>query len=135
MTTQRTATNAVLLHCEYWNGRRRTDWMSLFAPDVIFEDPVGARPKVGEAAIRNTWDRSLTPGREWTLNPVRIVGTDAEVAVQMHNKGTIEGRQVEVHGIEVWKVNSSGLVTSVRAFFEQPDDFELSPYFQINRTD
>ncbi|MFM8870450.1 MAG: nuclear transport factor 2 family protein [Actinomycetota bacterium] len=132
---QRNATNAVLLHCQYWNSRQRADWMSLFAPDVVFEDPVGARPKTGEEAIRNTWDRSLTPGREWTLNPTRIVGTDAEVAVQMHNVGNIDGRQVEVHGIEVWKVNPSGLVVSVRAFFEQPKDFELSPYFQIDRVD
>jgi hypothetical protein len=107
--------------------------MSLFAPDVVFEDPVGARPKIGEEAIRNSWDKSLTPGREWTLNPARIVGTDAEVAVQMHNIGKIDGRQVEVHGIEIWKVNAEGQVVSVRAFFEQPKDFELSPYFQINR--
>jgi hypothetical protein len=49
--------------------------------------------------------------------------------------GVIDGRQVEVHGIEVWKVNSAGLVISVRAFFEQPKDFELSPYFQIDRAD
>ncbi len=133
--TTRTATAAVLLHCEYWNTRRRTDWMALFALDVVFEDPVGARPKIGEVAIRNSWDRSLTPGREWTLNPVRIVGTDAEVAVQMHNIGNIEGRQVEVHGIEIWKVNAEGLVVSVRAFFEQPKDFELSPYFHVDRGD
>ena len=132
---QRTATNAVLLHCKYWNSRQRAEWMSLFAPDVVFEDPVGARPKIGDEAIRNTWDRSLTPGREWTLNPTRIVGTDVEVAVQMHNLGNIEGQQVEVHGIEVWKVNSAGLVVSVRAFFEQPEDFELSSYFQIDRVD
>jgi hypothetical protein len=133
--TTRTATTAVLLHCDYWNARRRTEWTSLFAPDVVFEDPVGARPKIGEDAICNSWDRSLTPGREWTLNPVRIVGTETEVAVQMHNMGVIDGRQVEVHGIEVWKVNSAGLVISVRAFFEQPKDFELSPYFQIDRAD
>ena len=109
--------------------------MSLFADDVCFEDPVGARPKRGEEAIRNSWDRSLTPGREWTLHPVRVVGTDVEVAVQMHNVGYIEGRQVEVHGIEVWKVNAAGLVESVRAFFDQPTDFELSPYFRTDRTD
>jgi len=133
--SQQTATNAVLLHCRYWNSRQRTEWMSLFASEVVFEDPVGARPKVGEEAIRNTWDRSLTTGREWTLHPIRIVGTDTEVAVQMHNVGNIEGQQVEVNGIEVWKVNSVGLVVSVRAVFEQPKDFELSPYFRIDRVD
>ena len=131
----RSATSAVLLHCEYWNNRLRQDWMKLFAEHVVFEDPVGAPPKTGIEAVQNSWDRSLTPGREWALHPVRIVGTEREVAVQMHNKGLLEGRQVEVHGIEVWKVDEHGLVVSVRAFFSQPTDFELNPYFKTDRID
>ncbi len=130
-----TATNAVLSHCEYWNTRRRDEWMKLFSDAVVFEDPVGAPPKHGPEAIRNSWDRSLTPGREWTLHPLRIVGTAREVAVQMHNKGVLDGREVEVHGIEIWKVDDRGLVVSVRAFFAQPTDFELSPYFKTERAD
>jgi len=34
-----------------------------------------------------------------------------------------------LRGIEIYKVNDAGKIISVRAFFEQPTDFELNPFF------
>ena len=39
------------------------------------------------------------------------------------------GELVELRGIEIYKVNDAGKIISVRAFFEQPTDFELNPFF------
>jgi steroid delta-isomerase len=123
---------AVERHCEYWNARDQLKWSALFADDVVFEDPVGAPPKNGREAVRASWERSLTPGREWRLVPARIVAGGSEAAVVMRNEGNLEGRSVLVESLEVWRVREDGLVVSVRAFFE-PDPAVQSDYFQLNR--
>jgi steroid Delta-isomerase len=123
---------AVQKHCEYWNARDRESWSRIFAADVVFEDPVGAPPKLGREAIRDTWERSLTPGREWRLVADRIVACGSEAAVVMRNEGNLHGRSVVVESLEVWRVDEDGLVNSVRAFFE-PDPAVQSDYFQATR--
>jgi ketosteroid isomerase-like protein len=123
---------AVQRHCEYWNGRDQQAWSALFADEVVFEDPVGAPPKRGPEAVRASWERSLTAGREWRLVATRIVACGDEAAVVMRNEGNLHGRSVVVEGVEVWKVRGDGLVISVRAFFE-PDPSVQSDYFQLSR--
>jgi steroid Delta-isomerase len=119
-------------HCEYWNARNQQAWSALFAPDVVFEDPVGAPPKLGLEAVRASWERSLTPGREWRLVPTQIIACGCEAAVVMRNEGDLQGRTVVVDSIEVWRVRGDGLVTSVRAFFASDPDVQ-SDYFQASR--
>ena len=125
---------AVRNHCDFWNARDQASWSAIFAEDVVFEDPVGAPPKRGREAIRNTWERSLTPGREWRLVPARIVVCGNEAAVIMRNEGNLHGRSIVVESLEVWRVGDDGLVRSVRAFFE-PDPQVQSGYFQTDRPD
>ncbi len=123
---------AVERHCEYWNARDQQAWSALFADEVVFEDPVGAPPKPGPEAIRETWERSQTPGRVWRLIPTRIIACGSEAAVDMRNEGDLEGRSAVVDTIEVWRVRGDGLVTSVRTFFV-PDPAVQSDYFQLSR--
>jgi hypothetical protein len=125
---------AIRLHCQYWNARDQVAWSALFAPEVVFEDPVGAPPKVGLDAVRQSWENSLTPGREWRLVPTRIHCGGSEAVVLMRNEGNLHGESVVVESIEVWKVEADGLVVSVRAFFE-PDPSVQSDYFQTERAD
>jgi hypothetical protein len=99
------AVAAVQQHAGNWNAQDRTAWLALF-------------------------DDSFTDGRVWTLHPQRIIpGGTHEAAVEMLNKGTLHGELVELRGIEIYKVNDAGKIISVRAFFEQPTDFELNPFF------
>lgn len=108
----------------------RQSWLALFADDVTFEDPVGKAPKRGRAAAEGSWDNSFTPGRRWTLHPQRIIpGGDREAAVDMLNRGELHGEHVELRGIEIYTVDDDGRIASVRAFFEQPTDFALDPFF------
>lgn len=136
MSTDRTsghdhpAVRAVTEHAARWNAQDRSAWLELFADDVTFEDPVGKAPKVGRAAAEGSWDNSFTEGRVWTLHPQRIIpGGPDEAAVLMHNHGVLHGREVQLEGIEIYRVNASGQIVSIRAFFTQPTDFELDPYF------
>jgi steroid Delta-isomerase len=126
------ARRAVEHHCEYWNARNQQAWTALFADEVVFEDPVGSPPKHGAEAVRASWERSLTPGREWRLVPARIIAGGNEAAVVMRNEGDLQGRSVLVESLEIWRVRGDGLVTSVRAFFE-PDPAVQSDYFQLSR--
>jgi hypothetical protein len=124
------ARRAVEEHAKRWNARDRESWLALYSPDVMFEDPVGKAPKHGRAAAEGSWDNSLRPGREWTLVPERILTGGNEAVVTMRNEGVVEGVEAVVDSIEVWKVDDAGLVVHVRAFFEQPTEIELDPFFQ-----
>jgi steroid Delta-isomerase len=126
---------AVRNHVRFWNAMDRDSWVALFSPAVVFEDPVGSAPKQGKDAVHRSWDNSFKPGRRWTLQPQQIVGGGSEAAVVMLNSGDLAGRQVRVDSIEVFRVDDSGLIVSVRAFFEQPADFALSDYFTPDRRD
>ena len=119
---------AVERHCECWNNRDRAGWEALFADDVTFDDPVGVPTKHGRDAVRDSWARSLTPGREWRLVPTRIVVCGDEAAVLIRNEGNLHGKRVDVESIEIWKVGDDGLVHAVRAYFE-PDTSVQSDYF------
>lgn len=124
------AVRAVQQHAANWNAMDRTAWLALFSDEVTFEDPVGKTPKLGRAAAEGSWDNSFTPGRRWTLHPERIIpGGSHEAAVDMRNRGDLHGEIVELRGIEIYRVDDAGLIVSVRAFFEQPTDFELNPFF------
>ena len=124
------AREAVEQHAARWNARDREGWLSLYSDAVIFEDPVGKAPKRGRAAAEGSWDNSLRPGREWTLVPTRIITGGSEAVVDMRNEGVVDGVAAVVEGIEVWKVDDDGKVVHVRAFFEQPTEIELDPFFQ-----
>jgi steroid delta-isomerase len=120
--------SAVERHCQLWNERRQPEWEALFADEVTFDDPVGAPTKHGREAVRSSWERSLTPGREWRLVPTRIVVCADEAAVLMRNEGTLHGERVDVDSIEIWKVDDAGLVIAVRAYFQSDPDVQ-SDYF------
>ena len=127
--SQHAAVWAVEQHAARWNAQDRAAWLELFADDVVFEDPVGKAPKLGRAAVEGSWDNSFTEGRVWTLHPQRVIPGANEAAVIMHNHGMLHGKEVQLEGIEIWKVDDAGKIVHVRAFFEQPGDFELDPYF------
>ena len=129
MGSQHPAVHAVEQHAARWNAQDRAAWLELYADDVAFEDPVGRAPKLGRVAAEGSWDNSFTEGRVWTLHPQRIIPGANEAAVIMHNRGVLHGQEVELEGIEIWKVDDAGKVVHVRAFFEQPSEFELHPFF------
>lgn len=126
MTTDATA--AFEAHCEAWNQRDRSRWLSLFAEDVVLEDPVGAAPKHGRTALETTWDRSQTDTRQWTLKPRRVVSCGAEVAVDLVNHGQLPSGEVAIESIEIFRVNADGLIASVRSFFDS-DPAVHDPYY------
>ena len=135
MSAEHPAVAAVHAHVDAWNAMDRERWIALFASSMVFEDPVGAPPKVGIVAVHKTWDRSFTPGRRWTLHPRQIVAGGNEAAVVMHNIGVLSDKRVEVNSVEIFTVDESGAIVRVRAFFDQPTEFALADWFTPERPD
>jgi steroid Delta-isomerase len=127
----RNAREAFEAHAFFWNNGDRRSWIALFADDVTFDDPVGVPTKHGRAALETSWDRSNQPGRSWRLEPRRIMLCGNEAAVDLLNHGDLDGVQITVGSIEIWRVNARGLVDAVRVYFEA-DPRVHDPYYVPN---
>jgi len=111
---------AVHSHVTLWNAMDRENWVQLFSPHMIFEDPVGTPEKLGVDAVFKSWDRSFKPGRRWTLHPEHVVAAGNEAAVVMRNEGDLAGEKVTIRSIEIFIVDESGLLVRIRSFLINP---------------
>ena len=101
-------------------------WLDLFAPDAVVEDPVGTSAfdpvgagHRGRDAIGAFWDLAIAKVVDFTFTIHDSFAAGNESA----NVGTISaflpgGWRVDTEGVFVYRVNESGLVTSLRAFWE-----------------
>jgi steroid delta-isomerase len=104
----------------------KDEWLTLFAPDAVVEDPIGPSPldPTGEghrglAAIAAFWDRTIAQAErfEFTIDDSFAAGD--EVA----NVGTISaylpgGMRVDTEGVFTYRVGPDGLIRALRAFWE-----------------
>ena len=67
------------------------------------------------------------------MDPRTACGNEAQV--HMRNHGAVAGRPAWVDSIELWAVDDDGLVTSVRAFWEPPDDEHVLSRLGLSRAD
>ena len=106
-------------------AKTKEAWLALFADDAKIEDPVGVSPldpegkgHVGPAAIGAFWDRHIALSKiEFDIRHSYACGD--EVA----NVGAItttlpNGTQAIAEGVFIYKVNATGKVVSLRAFWE-----------------
>jgi steroid Delta-isomerase len=104
----------------------KDEWLALFAADAVVEDPVGpsffdpeGAGHRGTAAISAFWDKSIALADRLEFDISESFAAGDEVA----NVGTITahlpgGTRVDTRGVFVYRVDSSGLIRSLRAFWE-----------------
>ncbi|WP_179956669.1 nuclear transport factor 2 family protein [Amycolatopsis anabasis] len=104
----------------------KEEWLALFAPDGVVEDPVGpsgfdpeGKGHHGRDGISAFWDKAIAQVErfEFTIRDSHAAGD--EVA----NVGTITtflpgNYRVDTDGVFVYRVNEAGLIQSMRAFWE-----------------
>jgi len=92
--------------------------LALFAPDAIFEDPVGAGPMVGHEALRAFW--MAGGGVEvWTrLDFISVAGDEAAYVFTAEVVGGPDDR-VTIRTIETIEVDDNGLISRMRAYFDR----------------
>ncbi len=104
----------------------KAEWLALFAPDALVEDPVG--PSMfdadgtghrGREAIAAFWDMAISPVQRFHFTiEDSFAGGDS-----CANVGTItsvlgDGTRVDAEGVFVYRVDGQGLITSLRAHWE-----------------
>jgi steroid delta-isomerase len=104
----------------------KDEWLALFAADAVVEDPVGpsffdpeGAGHRGTTAISAFWDKAIALAERLEFDISESFAAGDEVA----NVGTITaflpgGARVDTRGVFVYRVNSSGLIRSLRAFWE-----------------
>lgn len=104
----------------------KEDWLALFAPDGVVEDPVGpsmfdpeGKGHHGHEGIGKFWDAAIAGVRTFHFTIEDSFANGDSCA----NVGTIttilqDGTRVETEGVFVYRVDEAGLITSMRAHWE-----------------
>lgn len=104
----------------------KEEWLSLFAPDAVIEDPVG--PSMfdpdgaghhGRDGISAFWDKAIAQVERFDF----VIRDSHAAGNEVANVGTIStylpgGYRVDTDGVFVYRVNAEELVLSMRAFWE-----------------
>lgn len=104
----------------------KEEWLALFAPDAVVEDPVG--PSIfdpdgaghrGRDGIARFWDLAIAGVRTFRFTITDSFANGDSCA----NVGTIsstldDGTRVDTEGVFVYRVDETGLITSLRAHWE-----------------
>jgi steroid delta-isomerase len=93
---------------------------ALYAPDASIEDPAGATPVVGRAAIEAFYAGALARVRPESVvltGPVRVLADGTAGAAPLRSTSTRDGRRQHLDIIDVMTFDPSGLITSLRAYW------------------
>ena len=111
-------------YCEAMSAKDREKWLDCFADDAVQEDPVGATPNVGRAAIGTFFDANSAHVHIYQTQDPLVIGN--EVLAFFAVDAEIDGTQMHLPRIvDHIVLNEDGTrVQRLRAFF---DYAELRP--------
>ena len=107
------------------SGKRKEEWLDLFAEDGWVEDPVGpsgfdpeGKGHHGREAISKFYDMTIanTDSLEFIVNDSLVCGD--EVVNIGAIRTVIAGNQVDAEGVFIYRVDAEGKLQSLRAFWE-----------------
>ncbi|GKQ37967.1 nuclear transport factor 2 family protein [Streptomyces sp. A012304] len=113
-----------LEYCRRMNAGDADKVLELFAPDVVFEDPVGSGEQVGLEALRAHITRALVDDRARERPGTPVAAHDGETVVL---PATVELRprsypkRIEISIIGIVRVGEDGLVRELRALWGDTD--------------
>ncbi|MDH6679654.1 steroid delta-isomerase [Rhodococcus sp. LBL1] len=107
------------------SGKRKEEWLDLFAEDGWVEDPVGpsgfdpeGKGHHGREAISKFYDMTIanTDSLEFIVNDSLVCG-DENVNIGKI-RTVMAGNQIDAEGVFIYRVNAKGKLQSLRAFWE-----------------
>ncbi|HVK26600.1 MAG TPA: nuclear transport factor 2 family protein [Actinokineospora sp.] len=125
-TAEHPARTAALASMDAVSRKAREEWIALFDPDGVVEDPVGKSPfdpsgrgHHGHTGIGAFWDMAIAGVERFEFR----IGDSFACGDEVANVGTISaflpgGARVDTEGVFVYRVGEDGLIRSVRAFWE-----------------
>lgn len=106
---------------DYFAATRAMDadaWVATFAEDATSDDPVGAPPMKGHAALRQFFDGIVGAFAKVGLVEDHVFACGNEVAVKWTGRGTgRNGREVVFEGIDLFEINDDGKIQTLRAYW------------------
>jgi uncharacterized protein (TIGR02246 family) len=102
-----------------WAARDREAWLRTFATDAIQEDPVGDAVRRGHREIGGFWDREMARYESLEIVPREIFVIGNEAAMVWTINGVTKGGAVSFRGVDLFQFDDSGLISSVRAFWQR----------------
>lgn len=107
------------------SGKRKEEWLALFAEDAVVEDPVGpsgfdpeGKGHRGIDAISRFYDMTIatTESLEFLIDDSLVCGNENVNIGTI--RSTVGGSVIDAEGVFVYKVNEDGKIASLRAFWE-----------------
>ena len=104
-----------------WATGNRELFLSLFAPDARWADPVGSPEFVGREAIGGFWDfarqgdRSLTP----KLEEMRACGNEGVLRFTMQVRIPARNQGIDLSIIDHFTLNDAGQIQIAKAFWDE----------------
>lgn len=118
--TERTGLETVIrAYAASWAARDREGWLRTFAVDATQEDPVGVPGRRGHREIGAFWDREMARYRSIEIVPREIFVIAHEAAMVWTINGVTDDGPVSFKGVDVFRFDDAGLISSVRAFWER----------------
>jgi steroid delta-isomerase len=103
-----------------WRTADRSAWLSLFADNAVFTDPVGKPPFEGKEAIAAFWDKTHSMGMTLSPEVQRIVvcGNEGVLLFRMTALGP-DGTGMSLDVCDVFSLDASGKIAQLRAFWDK----------------
>jgi steroid delta-isomerase len=107
---------------DYFAAIRAMDvnsWLATFADDAVSQDPVGAPPMKGHAALRQFFEGIAGAFEKVGIFEDNVFTVGTEVAVKWTGRGTGKnGRDVTFEGIDIFELNDAGKIQTLRAYWQ-----------------
>jgi steroid delta-isomerase len=97
-------------------------YMELFAPDAVFEDPVGGPVYRGRKEIYG-WVSGIVPAfseLDFTVGSVVVVSPNQAAADWSAVARTLDGRLVHLEGVGIFVFNDDGKIRQLREYWDLP---------------
>lgn len=103
-----------------WRSADAVARANLFAEDAVLEDPVGASPVEGKAALLAFWARAEGPHAKFEPELVRLTvcGDEAIAVFNLHVEFAGAGKAV-LRIIDNFQFDAQGKIRRLRAFWDQ----------------
>src|ERR1700752_2446460 len=119
MTDQTPIETTIRAYAAAWAARDREAWLRTFAADATQEDPVGDPVRRGHREIGGFWDRAMACYTSIEIVPREIFVVGREAAMVWTINGVTDGGAVSFEGVDVFRFDDAGLISSVRAFWHR----------------
>ena len=91
--------------------------VSLFAPDAVFEDPVGQPPHDGHDGIAKFWDEThALASIELVPRDVIVCGREMVMLFEVH--ATVGDSTMIMDAVDVFVVGDDGKISSLKAYWD-----------------